>query len=55
MAKIEFSAENIFSGNNTNKFEALTALSALGFDKQKAEKVINKATTINSTNPFFQP
>lgn len=45
MSKIEFSAENIFSGNNTNKFEALTALSALGFDKTKAEKVINKVVT----------
>lgn len=42
MAKIEFSVENIFSANNTNKFEALTALSALGFDKTKGEKAINK-------------
>ena len=45
ISKIEFSAENIFSGSNTNKFEALTALSALGFDKTKAEKVINKVVT----------
>tara|TARA_B100000809_G_scaffold266563_1_gene329923 strand:+ start:2775 stop:3356 length:582 start_codon:yes stop_codon:yes gene_type:complete len=45
MAKIEFSAENIFSANNTNKFEALTALCALGFDKSKAETVINKVVT----------
>jgi len=42
MAKIEFSPENIFTPNNTIKFEALTALSALGFDKSKAEKAINK-------------
>ena len=45
MAKIEFSSENIFSQDNTNKFEALTALSALGFDKTKAEKAINKVVT----------
>ncbi|MFK8036740.1 MAG: Holliday junction branch migration protein RuvA [Crocinitomicaceae bacterium] len=42
MEKVEFSSENIFSSNNTNKFEALTALSALGFDKKKAEIAINK-------------
>ena len=45
MNKIEFSAENIFSANNTNKFDALTALSALGFDKTKAERAINKVIT----------
>lgn len=45
MEKVEFSSENIFSSNNTNKFEALTALSALGFDKKKAEIAINKVVT----------
>ncbi len=45
MSKMEFSAENIFNSNNTIKFEALTALSALGFDKTKAEKAINKVIT----------
>ncbi len=45
MSKIEFSAENIFTSNNTIKFEALTALSALGFDKTKSEKAINKVIT----------
>jgi Holliday junction DNA helicase RuvA len=49
MAKIEFSTENIFSGNNTTKFEALTALAALGFDKTKAEKAINKVVTEDQT------
>jgi len=49
MNKIEFSAENIFSGNNTNKFDALTALSALGFDKTKSEKAINKVLTDDQT------
>lgn len=42
MEKVEFSSENIFSSNNTNRFEALTALSALGFDKKKAENAIKK-------------
>ena len=45
MEKIEFSTENIFVSNNTNRFEALTALSALGFDKKKAEQAINKVIT----------
>ena len=45
ISKIEFSAENIFTSNNTIKFEALTALSALGFDKTKSEKAINKVIT----------
>jgi len=49
MSKIEFSTENIFSQDNTTKFEALTALSALGFDKAKAEKAINKVVTDEQT------
>ncbi len=49
MSKMEFSSENIFSGDNTNKFEALTALSALGFDKTKAEKAINKVVEPDQT------
>ena len=49
MNKIEFSSENIFSANNTNKFDALTALSALGFDKAKSEKAINKVLTDDQT------
>jgi len=49
MAKVEFSSENIFSSNNTNKFEALTALSALGFDKKKAELAINKVAADDQT------
>ncbi|MFK8044485.1 MAG: Holliday junction branch migration protein RuvA [Crocinitomicaceae bacterium] len=49
MAKVEFSSENIFSSNNTNKFEALTALSALGFDKKKAELAINKVAAEDQT------
>ncbi len=45
MDKIEFSSENIFVSNNTNRFEALNALSALGFDKKKAELAIGKVLT----------
>jgi Holliday junction DNA helicase RuvA len=42
MVKMVFSSENIFSQNNTNKFDALTALVSLGFDKKNAEKAIDK-------------
>ncbi|MFD1553687.1 Holliday junction branch migration protein RuvA [Putridiphycobacter roseus] len=42
MEKVEFSVENIFNANNTTRFEALSALSALGFDKKKAELAIQK-------------
>ena len=36
--KMSFSSENIFAQNNTNRFDALTALVSLGFDKKAAEK-----------------
>ncbi len=49
MEKIEFSSENIFTSNNTNRFEALTALSALGFDKKKSEAAINKVVKDDQT------
>jgi Holliday junction DNA helicase RuvA len=41
---LKFSAdtENILTKNNTNKFDALTALVSLGFDKKSAEKVLDK-------------
>ncbi len=42
MLKMAFSTENIFSANNTNRFDALTALISLGFDKKSAEKAIDK-------------
>jgi len=42
MEKVEFSSENIFTSNNTNRFEALSALSALGFDKKKVDIAIQK-------------
>ncbi|WP_299202701.1 Holliday junction branch migration protein RuvA [Brumimicrobium sp.] len=42
MLKFEVSGENITSPNNTLRFDALTALVSLGFDKKSAEKAINK-------------
>lgn len=46
MLKVEWGdATNIFVGNNTNRFDALTALISLGFDKKSAEKAIEKIAT----------
>jgi len=45
MLKLVFSSENIFMQNNTNRFDALTALVSLGFDKKSAEKAIEKVST----------
>jgi Holliday junction DNA helicase RuvA len=45
MLKIVFSTENIFNQSNTNRFDALTALVSLGFDKKAAEKAIDKIST----------
>lgn len=45
MLKMVFSSENIFNQNNTNRFDALTALVSLGFDKKAAEKAIDKIAT----------
>lgn len=45
VAKSDFATENIFTSNNTNQNDALTALLALGFDKKRAEKAINKVLT----------
>lgn len=42
MLKMSFSSENMFAVNNTNRFDALTALVSLGFDKKSAEKAIEK-------------
>ncbi|PWH84847.1 Holliday junction branch migration protein RuvA [Brumimicrobium oceani] len=44
MLKFEVSGENISSSNNTLRFDALTALVSLGFDKKSAEKAINKVS-----------
>ena len=45
MLKMAFSTENIFNQNNTGRFDALTALISLGFDKKAAEKAIDKIST----------
>lgn len=45
VAKTEFTSENIFVKNNTNQNDALNALLALGFDKKKAEKAIEKVAS----------
>lgn len=42
MLKMAFSSENIFVNHNTNRFDALTALTSLGFDRKAAEKAIDK-------------
>ena len=40
--KIAERSENMFSANNTNRFDALTALVSLGFDKKAAEKALDR-------------
>ena len=45
MLKMSFSSENLFNVNNTNQFDALTALVSLGFDKKSAEKALDKVGT----------
>ncbi len=46
MVKVEWNAPaTFFSGHNTNRFDALTALISLGFDKKAAEKAIEKIAT----------
>lgn len=42
MLKWVSDAENISGANNTNKFDALTALVSLGFDRKTAEKALDK-------------
>jgi Holliday junction DNA helicase RuvA len=49
MLKMTFSAENMYSQNNTQRFDALTALVSLGFDKKAADKAIDKIATGNET------
>jgi Holliday junction DNA helicase RuvA len=49
MLKFNFTAGNIFSGNNTNRFDALTALVSLGFDKKAADKALDKVSTGDET------
>jgi len=45
MLKMTFSTENVFAQHNTNRFDALTALVSLGFDKKSVEKSIDKISS----------
>jgi len=49
VAKSDFTTENIFRPNNTTQNDALTALLALGFEKKKAEKAVEKVAKENQT------
>jgi Holliday junction DNA helicase RuvA len=39
----------MFAQNNTQRFDALTALVSLGFDKKAADKALDKIATGNET------
>jgi Holliday junction DNA helicase RuvA len=39
----------MLSKNNTNRFDALTALVSLGFDKKSAEKVLDRIDSGSET------
>jgi len=45
VVKLSEQAQNIFGVNNTNRFDALTALVSLGFDKKSAEKALERIDT----------
>ena len=49
MVKMSFSPQISASGHNTNRFDALTALVSLGFDKKNAEKAIEKVSQGDET------
>jgi Holliday junction DNA helicase RuvA len=43
--KFTSNAENLYAQSNTNRFDALTALASLGFDKKLTEKLLDKIDT----------
>ncbi|TNE56072.1 MAG: Holliday junction branch migration protein RuvA [Bacteroidetes bacterium] len=45
VAKLNLTSTNILSQGNTNRFDALTALVSLGFDKKAADKALDKLDT----------
>lgn len=49
VSKLEFETENIFTVNNTNQKDALTALLSLGFDKKRAQKALDKIATADQS------
>lgn len=49
VVKMNFSSENIFTQGNTMRFDALTALVSLGFDKKLVDKALDKISTGDET------
>lgn len=49
VAKLGFSENNLGAKNNTTKFEALTALVSLGFDRKSVEKVLDTISLEDAT------
>jgi len=49
MVKMSFSSQISSTPHNTNRFDALTALVSLGFDKKNAEKAIEKVSQGDET------
>ena len=47
--KFSSSSENIFTQNNTSRFDALNALVSLGFEKKSVEKMLDKIDTGDQT------
>lgn len=51
VSKLEINQEISFGSHNTNKQEALSALLALGFDKNKSSKMLDKLLKTESDMP----
>jgi Holliday junction DNA helicase RuvA len=49
MLKFGLIDENVASVDNTKRFDALTALVSLGFDKKSAEKALQKVFSEDAT------
>ncbi|MEX1192528.1 MAG: Holliday junction branch migration protein RuvA [Brumimicrobium sp.] len=49
MLKFDVQEDNFSSSNNTIRFDALTALVSLGFDRKSADKALNKVIADQST------
>ncbi|MEX2484964.1 MAG: Holliday junction branch migration protein RuvA [Brumimicrobium sp.] len=49
MLKFDVQEDNFSSSNNTIRFDALTALVSLGFDRKSADKALNKVFADQST------
>jgi len=47
--KMALSGENISGTDNTTRFEALSALVSLGFDKKSADKALDKVADASSS------